>query len=38
MGYYWQSIHGHAQLMQAARPLDEWIAQPGTLPALRTRP
>lgn len=37
VGYYWQSIHGHAQLMQAARPLDEWIAQPGTPPALRTR-
>lgn len=37
LGYYWQSAHGHAQLMQAARPLDEWIAQPGTPPALRTR-
>ena len=30
LGYYWQSAHGHAQLIQAARPLDEWIAQPGT--------
>ena len=37
LGYYWQSAHGHAQLIQAARPLDEWIAQPGTPPALRTR-
>ena len=23
LGYYWQSAHGHAQLIQAARPLDE---------------
>ena len=31
-GYYWQSAHGHAQLMQTARPLDERIAQPDTPP------
>ncbi len=37
LGYYWQSAHGHAQLMGAARPLDDWIAQPDTPPALRTR-
>ena len=37
LGYYWQSAHGHAQLIQAARPLDEWIAEPDTPPALRTR-
>ncbi|MCZ8095625.1 MAG: aminopeptidase [Acidovorax sp.] len=37
LGYYWQSAHGHAQLLGAARPLDDWIAQPNTPPALRTR-
>ena len=37
LGYYWQSAHGHAQLMGAARPLDEWIAEPDIPPALRTR-
>ena len=37
LGYYWQSAHGHAQLMGAARPLDDWIAEPDTPPALRTR-
>lgn len=37
LGYYWQSAHGHAQLMGAARPLDEWIAEPDIPPVLRTR-
>ena len=37
LGYYWQSAHGHAQLMGAARPLGDWIAEPDTPPALRTR-
>jgi len=37
MAYYWQSIRGHAQLMQAARPVDEWLADTTTLPALRAR-
>ena len=26
MGYYWQSVTGHLQLMQAARPVDDWLA------------
>ncbi len=26
VGYYWQSVTGHLQLMQAARPVDDWLA------------
>lgn len=37
LAYYWQSLHGHAQLMRAAEHLDDWIARPGTPPALRER-
>ena len=35
--YYWQSIRGHLQLMQAARPVDDWLADPDTSAALRNR-
>ena len=37
LGYYWQSLHGHVQLMLAADSLDDWIARPDTPPALRER-
>ena len=37
LAYYWQSVRGHFQLMQAAAPLDEWIAQDSTPAALRAR-
>ncbi len=37
LGYYWQSLHGHVQLMLAADSLDAWIARPSTPPALRER-
>lgn len=36
VGYYWQSVTGHLQLMQAARPVDDWLADdtaPSTLKA-----
>lgn len=36
-GYYWQSFLGHMEIMNAAKPLDEWISQPGIPPALRER-
>lgn len=26
VGYYWQSVTGHLRLMQAARPVDDWLA------------
>ena len=27
LGYYWQSVRGHLQLMHAAEPIDRWIAR-----------
>ena len=35
--YYWQSVHGHVQLMQAAAPLDDWLDRPDLSAPLRTR-
>jgi len=35
--YYWQSVTGHLQLMQAARPINDWLADDKTPPALRQR-
>ena len=35
--YYWQSVHGHVQLMQAAAPLDDWLARPDLAAPLRAR-
>lgn len=35
--YYWQSLRGHVQLMQAAEPIDHWLARQSTTPALRER-
>jgi len=26
MGYYWQSVSGHVQLMRSARPIPDWLA------------
>ncbi|NUN61115.1 MAG: aminopeptidase [Burkholderiaceae bacterium] len=37
LAYYWQSVRGHLQIMQAAAPLDDWIAQDNTPAALRAR-
>jgi len=37
IGYYWQSLRGHVQLMQAAEPIDQWIARDDISPALRER-
>ncbi len=37
VGYYWQSVSGHLQIMQAARPLQDWIDDTQTPPALRHR-
>lgn len=35
--YYWQSVRGHVQLMQAAQPIDTWLAQDQTPLPLRHR-
>ena len=36
-GYYWQSVTGHLKLMHAARPVQDWIDDPVTPPALQQR-
>lgn len=35
--YYWQSTVGHLRLMQAARPVPDWLADPATPAWLRER-
>lgn len=37
LGYYWQSASGHLRLLQAARPVQDWIDDPATPAALRER-
>jgi predicted aminopeptidase len=37
LGYYWQSVSGHMALMQAARPVDEWLADVQTPEKLKAR-
>ncbi len=35
--YYWQSVSGHLQLMQASRPVAQWLSDPQTPAPLRQR-
>ena len=37
MQYYAQAIGGHLSVMRAARPVESWLADPGTPADLRTR-
>jgi predicted aminopeptidase len=37
LGYYWQSINGHLTLLNAARPVDDWLGDTQTPAALKTR-
>ncbi len=37
LGYYWQSVSGHVQLMHAARPVDDWLGDEATPAALKDR-
>lgn len=37
LGYYWQSASGHVDLMRAARPVPQWLADPATPAALKAR-
>lgn len=37
VAYYWQSVTGHLSLMQAAKPVDEWVEAPLTPDALKQR-
>lgn len=36
-GYYWQSVTGHLALMNAARPVSDWLRDPATPEPLRQR-
>jgi len=36
-GYYWQSVSGHLRLMEAARPIDQWLADDATPAVLKQR-
>ena len=35
--YYLQSVTGHLAMMNAAQPINQWLADPQTPPALKTR-
>ena len=37
LGYYWQSVSGHLQLMNAARPIDDWLQDSETPDKLKAR-
>jgi predicted aminopeptidase len=37
LGYYWQSMRGHLQVMQAARPVDDWLADAEASAPLKER-
>ncbi len=37
LGYYWQSVRGQLSLLQAARPIEDWIADAHTEPWLRKK-
>jgi hypothetical protein len=37
VGYYAQSVGGHLDLLQRARPIDHWLADPATPAALKER-
>ncbi|MEO7888128.1 MAG: aminopeptidase [Polaromonas sp.] len=37
LGYYWQSMSGHMQMLNAARPVDEWLGDTQTSASLKSR-
>jgi predicted aminopeptidase len=37
LGYYWQSVSGHLQLMNSARPIPDWLSEPQTPEKLKAR-
>jgi predicted aminopeptidase len=37
LGYYWQSVGGHLQMLNAARPVDDWMGDPQTSAQLKSR-
>jgi len=37
LSYYWQAVSGHLALMQAARPVDDWLQDPSSPEPLKQR-
>lgn len=37
LGYYWQSVHGHLSLMNAAKPVNDWLADAAAPEPLKAR-
>ena len=37
LGYYAQAVNGHLDLLQSAKPIAQWTADPATPPAVRDR-
>lgn len=37
LGYYWQSVAGHLKIMNAARPVSDWVDEPQTPERLREK-
>jgi predicted aminopeptidase len=37
LGYYWQSATGHIRIMQAARPVEEWLGDAQAPPRLKEK-
>ena len=37
LGYYWQSVSGHLHLLNAARPVDDWLSDTHTSASLKKR-
>jgi len=37
VGYYWQSASGHIKMLNAARPVDDWLADEQAPPKLKER-
>ena len=37
MGYYWQSLSGHLSVMNAAKPVDDWLTDPNSPRQLKER-
>ncbi|MES2940905.1 MAG: aminopeptidase [Pseudomonadota bacterium] len=37
LGYYWQSASGHLKLMAAAKPVPDWLGDPGTPQRLKDK-
>lgn len=37
IGYYWQGARGQLQMLHAARPVTDWLDEPGLAPPLRSQ-